>query len=245
MIIAVVLSILALGLLLAFGLVKLHVPRDLTREGPDDLATVRAYDRVSHWCLFTVIRWLVIRRLRTLPSHGVLVDAGCGPGYLTVEIARRFPGSSVVGVDISSPMLALAAGRGLRLGPCGRPQFVVAAVEGLPFTDSSVDIVVSTLSLHHWVKPELALAEFFRVLKPGGSILIFDLRRDLPRGLFQVFRLGQFVLAPPPIKRINGAVGSVWASLTIPEAQTLLGQFPFLARKVSGGLAWAWLWARK
>lgn len=56
-------------------------------------------------------------------------------------------------------------------------------VAGLPLPDGALDWAVSSLSLHHWSDPDRALGEICRVLKPGGQMLLFDLRRD-PRRPF-------------------------------------------------------------
>ena len=64
----------------------------MARENPDDLASILAYDQVSRWLLFDVIRWLFIAAVeKAFSLQGTLVDAGCGPGYLVMDIARRFP----------------------------------------------------------------------------------------------------------------------------------------------------------
>ncbi len=56
------------------------------------------------------------------------------------------------------------------------PSFVVGDVASLPFPDASFDVVVSTLSMHHWTDPAIGLAEVARVLRPDGRALIWDLR---------------------------------------------------------------------
>jgi ubiquinone/menaquinone biosynthesis C-methylase UbiE len=58
-------------------------------------------------------------------------------------------------------------------------KFLEADVRRLPLEDNFLDVTVSTLSLHHWVHPEKALAEIHRLLKPGGRMFVFDLRRDM------------------------------------------------------------------
>ncbi len=115
--------------------------------------------------------------LRELSTEGrsrrpTVVDVGCGPGDLVVAISRRIRDARIVGVDLSPSML-LWAGRHATTD--GRLQFIVGDAANLPFADASVDLVVSTLSLHHWVEPGEAFAEIARVLKPGGAALIYDL----------------------------------------------------------------------
>jgi ubiquinone/menaquinone biosynthesis C-methylase UbiE len=57
-----------------------------------------------------------------------------------------------------------------------RPTFHVGDVASLPFPDGSFDLVVSTLSMHHWADPTAGLAEIGRVLRPGARALIWDFR---------------------------------------------------------------------
>jgi ubiquinone/menaquinone biosynthesis C-methylase UbiE len=64
---------------------------------------------------------------------------------------------------------------------------VVGDVASLAFPDGSFDLVMSTLSMHHWADPSAGLAEIARVLRPGGRFLVWDLRpgavpfhRDIP-----------------------------------------------------------------
>lgn len=101
-----------------------------------------------------------------------IVDLGCGPGDLVVAISRRLREAQIVGIDLSPSML-LWAGRHATTD--GRLRFIVGDAADLPFDDASVDLVVSTLSLHHWTEPADAFAEIARVLRPGGVALIYDL----------------------------------------------------------------------
>lgn len=78
----------------------------------------------------------------------------------------------IVGID-SSPSMLLWASRHETTD--GRIRFIGGDGARLPFPDESVDVVVSTLSLHHWSNPDGVLGEIDRVLVPGGSALIYDL----------------------------------------------------------------------
>ena len=57
-----------------------------------------------------------------------------------------------------------------------RPDFVAGGVAALPFPDDSFDLVVSTLSMHHWADATAGQAEIGRVLRPGGRALVWDIR---------------------------------------------------------------------
>ena len=102
-----------------------------------------------------------------------VADIGCGEGFLTLEAARW--ARTVVGIDRSEEVLerakALAARRRVtnvqwKKGDLGR----------LPLRDGSMDVALLSQALHHAAEPAQALNEAARILKPGGRLLILDLR---------------------------------------------------------------------
>jgi ubiquinone/menaquinone biosynthesis C-methylase UbiE len=91
---------------------------------------------------------------------------------LLVELAKRRPDVTVIGVDLSPDMVAAAARNLGEFG--GRASAHVGDAAELPLPDGAVDLVVSSLSLHHWDHPETAVAELDRVLRPGGRLRVYD-----------------------------------------------------------------------
>lgn len=122
-----------------------------------------------------------------------VLDVATGPGYLAAGSAAR--GASVVGVDIAHQMLQVAR----RLHP--GIDFRQADAERLPFPDDSFDAVVGNFAILHLARPERAVAEFRRVLAPGGTVALSTW--DAPErcrlaGVFvdAVAEVG----APPPVE---------------------------------------------
>jgi SAM-dependent methyltransferase len=116
-----------------------------------------------------------------------VLDVGTGPGALAVEIARRCGTCSVIGVDLASEMLATAQQRARDAGIAERLDFQVADAAALSLPDASVDVAVSTLSLHHWRDVAAVLRELHRVVRPGGRVLIYDLRFSYSPRQFAAF----------------------------------------------------------
>ena len=102
---------------------------------------------------------------------GVALDAACGTGRFAEFLARQ--GHKVIGVDSSPDMLAHAR----RRVPDG--EFHLAALDHLPPPDDSADVIVCALALVHVPRLEPVLAEFARVLRPGGDLVISDIHHEL------------------------------------------------------------------
>ena len=113
-----------------------------------------------------------------LPAGSVVLDIGSGPGRVARLIAAACPMVEVAGIDLSPEMIARATSTA-KTTSTRNLRFEVADVAALPFADKSVDLVVSTLSLHHWDEPSAGLNEIVRVLAPGGQAWIYDFRTAL------------------------------------------------------------------
>jgi SAM-dependent methyltransferase len=105
-----------------------------------------------------------------------VLEIGCGPGHLSTRLAHH--GFEVTGLDLDPAMIARAQANTDRAANRGgrQPSFLVGDVAALAFPDRSFDLVVSTLSMHHWADPTAGLTEIGRVLRPGGRALIWDFR---------------------------------------------------------------------
>ena len=107
-----------------------------------------------------------------MPGLDVL-DLGCGPGTITVDIARRVSPGRVVGVDVAPEIVEQARGLGIDNG-LSNAEFLAADAYALPFDDDTFDVVHAHQTLQHLGRPVVALREALRVLKPGGILAVRD-----------------------------------------------------------------------
>lgn len=125
------------------------------------------------------VRSEIARDICSNIHSGKILDIGTGPGYLPIEIAKISSGVKIIGIDLSSSMVEIAARNAGSSGLSDRVQFRIANAGNLPFEDGDFDSVISTLSLHHWRHPVEYLKEISRVLKTGGEICIYDFCREI------------------------------------------------------------------
>jgi len=231
--------------LVTSGFPRVCLPRKPGLEGIEDRESAQAYDRISRWPQFRLLRRMIVGKLAKYRPTGTLADIGCGPGHLATLIAQTHRDLRVLGIDTSEEMIRTASLIASSLGLSERVAFRQGDVTSLPMPDDSLDFVVSTMSLHHWSDPGRGLSEIHRVLKNEGQLLLFDLRRDSRRFFYWLMRFAQEVVVPSEIRRVNEPLGSVLSSYTLTELEGLLAGSPFKEWEIEGGLAWMSVWARK
>jgi len=121
-------------------------------------------------------------------TTGRVLDLGTGPGYLPIEIAARAPGLELEGIDLSPAMVKIARKNAAKKGVADRVRFQRANAADLPFEDDYFDLIISTLSFHHWSRPLDCLTEINRVLKAQHEAWIYDARRDTTNEVNAEFR---------------------------------------------------------
>ena len=133
----------------------------------------RRYDWVARHLMGPVYRRIAADVAAVAPHGASVLDVGTGPGRLLVEIARRRPDLRLTGLDPATDMVETARRTLAEVAPGA--DAVVGDVADLPFDDRSFDVVVSSLSVHHWADPAAGAAELARVLGPDGELRVYDM----------------------------------------------------------------------
>ena len=103
-----------------------------------------------------------------------VLDAGCGSGWVSRLLARETPGAKVTGIDIT-PGFVDYAKRSAEQEGLANLDYMVGDICALPFEDGRFDVVWSQLVVFFLAQPEQAVAEFARVVRPGGLVMAHNI----------------------------------------------------------------------
>lgn len=135
------------------------------------------YDKLNHILSLNIDKNWRKKAVRELADEARplnVLDVACGTGDFTIEIARKVPqGSTVVGVDISDGMIAVGLEKLAKLGIDAALE--VADCEALPYEDNTFDRISVGFGVRNFEHLELGLSEMYRVLAPGGKLVILEL----------------------------------------------------------------------
>jgi len=147
----------------------------------------RLYSAFTDSSVFLDFYDMVRAQVEEHVKAGRILDIGTGPGKLPIMMAGRNHMWYLVGLDLSDDMVKIASASARKEG-LTNVEFKQGSADALPFKDREFDLVISTLSFHHWKKPEFALDEIYRVLREGGEAWIYDISRDIDPALFARFK---------------------------------------------------------
>jgi len=146
------------------------------------------YDKsILQRLIFTPAHDLIFGELNLdAPCH--ILDIGCGTCVFGFAIAAQSPSSRIFCMDLSHEMAQRAKLKRDRcralMDTVGMVKITIADSEHLPYADGSLDYVTCSNSFHHYPRQEKVVREMYRVLKPGGKVIIVDGCRDTLIGRF-------------------------------------------------------------
>lgn len=143
----------------------------------DDATTQRLIDRLESRAKDVVFSRLFDQYITKLdfPESGRVLEVGCGTGAMTRALVRKkgCPGN-VIGVDQSAAFIEAARRFAMAEGVGELVEFNVGDTHDLDFEDESFDVVIAHTLISHVTDPELVMKELARVIRKGGSLVIFD-----------------------------------------------------------------------
>jgi ubiquinone/menaquinone biosynthesis C-methylase UbiE len=144
--------------------------------GQEHAESYARWMRVGSRLFYAPLARQAVELLPPVETGSAIVDLGCGPGLLGVELCKAVPQAKVIGVDPSAEMLEVARRNADQAGVTNY-ETRLGRAERIPMRSSSVCLVVSQSSLHEWDDPREGLSEVFRVLEVGGSLILKDYNR--------------------------------------------------------------------
>lgn len=132
------------------------------------------YDRLNHLLSFNADRrWRRVAVRDMQPAEQVL-DVAIGTADLTIELLRRRRAKQVVGIDLSEEMMAIGQAKISQLGLADRVLFQQASALDMPFEANSFDAVTCSYGVRNFADLDQGLREMYRVLRPGGEVMILE-----------------------------------------------------------------------
>ena len=142
------------------------------------------YDRLNHILSLNIDKgWRkkAVREIADVDKSLKVLDVACGTADFTIEIAKKIaPESEVTGVDISEGMMAIGREKIKKAGVSA--DLSVADCEALPYQDNTFDRISIGFGVRNFENLEIGLSEMFRVLVPGGKLVILEL--SIPSNAF-------------------------------------------------------------
>jgi ubiquinone/menaquinone biosynthesis C-methylase UbiE len=193
--------------------------RVLEPEVMDSELDAREYQAIGNG---EVNREFVSQALRLAPLHGLLLDAGTGPGDIAILLARSAPEIRVIAIDLADQMLAIARDAVARAGLGGRVEVARRDAKETGYPAAKFDMVMSNSLVHHIPEPIEFFREVARVARPGAGVFIKDLLR--PRSNEELLALVVMHAAKDTDYQQMLFANSLRAALRVDEVELLCRQ---------------------
>lgn len=155
---------------------------ELSKKHFDNQAKIYDETNTAYYSKYPKISCKDVAQRLKYSEYQSLLDIGCGTGYL-IDMLQKQKSADYYGLDLSPEMLKVAKNK-----LSGSVELIEGYSDSLPYKDSSFDVVTCIQSFHHYPKPEKAMAEAYRVLKPGGLYIISDTGMgNYPKFIYSIY----------------------------------------------------------
>ncbi|MBX9677668.1 MAG: class I SAM-dependent methyltransferase [Gemmataceae bacterium] len=205
----------------------------------DSAEEAHDYDAMDH----SQVNRVFVDDFRALyAGHGPVLDVGTGTAQIPIELAKRDPRITVVGVDLAKHMLAVARRNIDRAGLASQVRMEQIDAKGLPFGDASFVAVMSNSIVHHIPEPLGVLSEIARVVGKQGVIFVRDLLR--PANDAEVRHLVVTYAADANAHQRAMFDASLRAALTLDEIRDMVASLGFPRETVQQTSDRHWTWSQ-
>lgn len=166
------------------------------------------YDRFNHLLSLNIDKRWRRRAVRQLRPADHLLDVAVGTADLAIEVIRQNKASRVTGIDISTGMMDIGAQKISQAGMSQSITLLEASALEMPFADNTFSAVTCAYGVRNFSNLDQGLAEMFRVMKPGGQLLILEFsypKNAIIRWCYNLFFTHLMPLVGKAVSRNSGA----------------------------------------
>lgn len=166
------------------------------------------YDRFNHLLSLNIDKRWRRRAVRQLRQADHLLDVAVGTADLAIEVIRQNKASRVTGIDISTGMMDIGAQKISQAGMSQSITLLEASALEMPFADSTFSAVTCAYGVRNFSNLDQGLAEMFRVMKPGGQLIILEFsypQNAIIRWCYNLFFTHLMPLVGKAVSRNSGA----------------------------------------
>jgi len=188
-------------------------------------------------------KFMAARLVDTIPAGGGVLEIAPGPGYFCIELAR-LGNFRITGLDISKSFVEIAR-RNARVANLAI-DFRQGNVSAMPFEEASFDFTFCQAAFKNFSQPVEAIAEMYRVLCPGGTAVIVDMRRDAsPQEIEQELKGMQLGRLDEWMTRITFNQMLLKTAYSVAEMQEMIAQTPFGKGRIEASGIGFTIWLEK
>lgn len=132
------------------------------------------YDGLNHLLSLNIDRRWRRRAVRQMQPVSHVLDVAIGTADLTLEILRQGKTQQITGIDLSRKMMEIGQNKAAKLGCSDKIRFDYGSAQQMPYADASFDAVTCAYGVRNFVNMDEGLREMYRVLRPGGELMILE-----------------------------------------------------------------------